>query len=107
MANCVSVAARTPPCDALWGARSATELTKTRLAGVFAKNGAEFDNSLQKRQGGVTLIPMLDRTLAMSTAIIPGLPGLFRPARRFRAVDLRIEDGLFRRMLSEKGLPKK
>jgi hypothetical protein len=43
---------------------------------------------------------MPDQTLAMSSAMIPGLPSVFRPARRFSPVDHRIEDGRrLRRML--------
>ncbi len=87
------------------GSAVSHRVDKDQARRSFCIKWRRIDNSLQKREGGVSLIPVPDRTLAMSTAIIPGLPGLFRPARRFSAVDLRIEDGLFGRMLSGKGPP--
>ncbi len=52
-----------------------------------------MDNSLPKRESRRSLVPMADQTLSMSTATIPALPGPFCAARRFSALELRIERG--------------
>ena len=83
-----------------------TASSATAPAEILQK-ARRVDNFLPKSEGGVSLIPMPDRTLAMSTAMIPGLPSLFRPASRFSVVDLRVDDGRALRRLRGERAPKK
>ncbi len=73
--------------------------SRRRRAALAVSSGQLFikwyriGNSLPKREGRRSLIPMPDRTLSMSTATIPALPAPYRAARRFSALELRIERG--------------
>ena len=72
------------------------ELGTASMATARAKTCLKWhqvDNFLPKSEGGVIVLPMPNRTLAMSTAMIHERAKPFRPARRFSAVDLRIDDG--------------
>ncbi len=59
----------------------------------FRKRRRAVDNFLPKSEDGVSLVAMPDRTLAMSTPMIPWRAEPFRPARRLGAGGLRVDGG--------------
>ncbi len=83
-----------------------TASSATAPAEILQK-ARRVDNFLPKSEDGVSLIPMPDRTLAMSTAMILDLPSLFRPASRFSGIDLRIDNGRALRRLPTERAPLK
>ena len=80
--------------------------TANRRLGACIK-WRRVDNFLPKSEGGVSLFPMPNRTCAMSTAMIHERAKPFRLARRFGAVDFRLDNGRrFLKVPRERAPPK-